>query len=86
MLKFLGTLGGRPTIGLGLSRANCGRLLEGKPIFIDLRVMLMDVEKLPNLNEATILIFGGENEEAMQLNLGEFTSGSPAIHDHYEEN
>lgn len=64
MIKFLGQRNGRPMIGLGLSRGNCDRLIEGRPIFIDLKVMLADLPDY-DLNEAVVLIFGGETEEAM---------------------
>ena len=42
MIKFFAEREGRPMIGLGLSRANCKKLLQGKPIFIDTKVMLRD--------------------------------------------
>lgn len=83
MIKFLGEKEGRPCIGLGLSRGNCQKLIEGKPIFIDLKVMLAKVEKVPDLNEATILIFGGETEEEMAAKLGKLPE---ATHRHHEEN
>ena len=87
MIKFLGEKEGRPMLGLGLSRGNCEKLLQGKPIFIDLKVMMMNVQDLPNLNEATILIFGGENEAAMQRDLGSFGVVIPKeTHKHHEEN
>ena len=84
MIKFLATKEGRPMIGLGLSRGNCRKLLEGKPIFIDLKVMMMDVGELPNLNDATILIFGGENETEMQAQLEEGFGGIPNANVHVD--
>jgi hypothetical protein len=85
MIKFLAEREGRPMIGLGLSRDNCEKLLAGKPIFIDMKVMLMNVAVLPDLNEATILIFGGETEESMQIEL--LRAGPlPKAQSHYEEN
>ena len=86
MIKFLAERGGRPMIGLGLSRENCRKLLDGKPIFIDLKVMMMDVQELPNLNEATILIFGGKDEHAMQADLKRYTGKLPDPRTHHEEN
>lgn len=65
MIKFLGVKDGRPMLGLGLSRGNCRKLLEGKPIFIDLKVLLGTSDLRADLNDATVLIFGGETEEAM---------------------
>jgi hypothetical protein len=85
MIKFLAERDGRPMIGLGLSRGNCEKLLAGKPIFIDLKVMLMNVAELPDLNEATILIFGGETEESMQAELKQ-AGPLPKAQPHYEEN
>jgi len=62
MIKFAGTkqVGGReiPVIGLGLSRANCERLLKDQPIVVQLD------ELVPTL-EAEIVIFAGETEKAM---------------------
>ncbi len=86
MIKFLGTSDGRPMIGLGLSRGNCRKLLEGKPIFIDLKVMMMDMNPPPNLNDATILIFGGETEDEMQATLGRADISLPKPKTHDEEN
>lgn len=85
MIKFLAERDGRPMIGLGLSRANCKKLLEGKPIFIDLQVMMIDVKSIPDLNQATILIFGGETEESMQREI-EKRVPLPKGRPHYEEN
>jgi hypothetical protein len=73
-------------IGLGLSRENCKRLVEGKPIFIDLKVMMMDVEPEPNLNEATVFLFGGANEATMQAELSELLGRLPSPRTHSEEN
>lgn len=87
MIKFLGERDSRPMLGLGLSRSNCEKLLEGRPIFIDLKVMMMDVQNEPNLNDATVLIFGGETEEVMQRDLRKYAAGMPGkTHKHHEEN
>lgn len=83
MIKFFAEKEGRPMIGLGLSRGNCEKLLEGKPIFIDLKVMLMDIEEVPDINEATILIFGGETEDEMVRTIG---AAKMPRHIHDEEN
>lgn len=77
MIKFVATKEGRPMLGLGLSRGNCERLLEGKPIFIDLKVLLMRSECPPDMNDATILIFGGEDEESMQSELRQTIGALP---------
>lgn len=86
MIKFLGERMGRPTLGLGLSRENCERLLKGKPIFIDLKVMMMDCNPEPNLNEATIFIFGGDTEEKLVAELKKYVGPLPEPHTHNEEN
>ncbi len=86
MIKFIAHRDGRPMIGLGLSRANCKKLLEGKPIFIDLKVMMMDLTPEPNLNDATILIMGGESEEAMAEILKQGVGKLPKPKTHNEEN
>lgn len=86
MIKFLASSEGRPLIGLGLSRGNCAKLLAGKPIFIDLKVMMMQLAELPNLNDGLILVFGGENEAAMQAEIESMIGKAPAIHKHSEEN
>ncbi|MDE2468670.1 MAG: hypothetical protein KGL35_07995 [Bradyrhizobium sp.] len=83
MIKFLGEKEGRPCLGFGLSRANCEKLLEGKPIFIDLKVMLMKMDQPPDLNEATVLLFGGETEGSMSAQLGK---KPPQTFTHNEEN
>lgn len=86
MIKFLGERDGRPMLGLGLSRGNCERLLDGKPIFIDLSVMLFECADKTNMNNATILIFGGETEEQMQRDLTGLVGPLPKGIPHREEN
>jgi len=88
MIKFLGECDGRTMIGLGLSRGNCQRLLEGKPILIDLKAMMAEVEPddVADLNDATILIFGGEDETHMQQMLERGTLRIPRVLKHHEEN
>jgi hypothetical protein len=87
VIKFLGYSEGRPMLAFGLSRANCEKLLEGKPIFIDLKVMMIDVENVPNLNDATVLIFGGETESAMVDKLKSTGLKMPeTAREHHEEN
>lgn len=86
MIKFLASSEGRPMIGLGLSRGNCEKLVAGKPIFIDLKVMMMAVTNQPNLNEATILIFGGDSEADMQQQVESICGAAPQTHKHHEEN
>lgn len=59
MIKFSGTNERNiPVIGLGLSRANCQKLLSGHPIRISLD------EIVPSL-DAEIVLFAGETESAM---------------------
>lgn len=84
MIKFLGTRDGRPLLGFGLSRGNCERLLEGKPIFIDLKVMCANASA--DLNDAVMLIFGGETETEMQMDLAKLVGPLPKAQTHKEEN
>lgn len=84
MIKFLGSRNGRPLLGIGLSRGNCRKLLEGKPIFIDLKVMLF--QSGADMNDATVLIFGGETEQTMQDNLQKLVGTLPNPKVHNEEN
>lgn len=86
MIKFLGERMGRPILGLGLSEANCKKLLEGKPIFIDLKVMMADIQQPPDLREATVLIFGGKDEYEMQGELKKYVGTLPLPLTHSEEN
>jgi len=86
MIKFLADKDGRPVIGLGLSRGNCARLLAGKPIFIDLKAMMKDIHPEPQINDATIFIFGGETEETMQAELLLSHGKLPEPRKHHEEN
>ncbi len=87
MIKFLASSEGRPMIGLGLSRGNCEKLLQGKPIFIDLKVMAYQTEGSPlDTNEATILIFGGESEDEMQREMRRHGIKLPKSKVHSEEN
>ena len=54
---------GRLVFGIGLSRENCRRLLDGKPIAFPLEEMG---------GKGEILIMGGETEQAMMRQLQEF--------------
>ena len=60
MLKFCAANQetGRPVLGIGLSKENCQRLLEGQPIQFNTTGM----EELPDLD---VLVFGGETEQEM---------------------
>lgn len=84
MIKFIGEREGRPMLGLGLSRLNCEKLLDGNPIFIDLKVMAF--ESRVDLNDATVLIFAGETEEAMLAELEAARIRLPKPKTHNEEN
>lgn len=86
MIKFLADRDGRPMLGLGLSRGNCERLLQGKPIFIDLKVMMFECADKHDMNNATIFIFGGETEEQMQRDLAGMVGPLPTGIPHREEN
>lgn len=88
MIKFLGVKDGRTLLGIGLSRGNCNLLLDGKPIEIDIRKMMGDVSPINDLNEGTILIFGGETEATMHADLARLTNLPPQTSTfvHHEEN
>ena len=57
MVKFCGvdTERQRPVLGIGLSRENCDRLLEGQPI-------LFDTANMTGFPDLTVCIIAGENE------------------------
>lgn len=66
MIKFHGTAeDGSELIGIGLSRANCSRLLAGKPIHIKLEDMAGSGLTL----KGEILIIGGETEESITMEM-----------------
>jgi hypothetical protein len=87
MIKFLAERDGRPMLGFGLSRGNCEKLLEGKPIFVDLKLML---EGLLNgtkpINDTTVLIFGGETEASMTAEIEAYLGPIKDKMVHNEEN
>ena len=59
MVKFTGTnQAGQPVLGLGLSRGNLNRLLEGKPIVLKPADVGLDWT-------GEIVIFAGQTEQAM---------------------
>jgi hypothetical protein len=57
VVKFCGvdTERQRPVLGIGLSRENCDRLLEGQPI-------LFDTANMTGFPDLTVCIIAGENE------------------------
>jgi len=55
---------GKALLVLGLSRKNTELLLEGRPISVELMGLIG--------KEATILLVGGETEEAIAAELAEF--------------
>jgi hypothetical protein len=71
MVKFLATQAdGRRLLGLGLSRANCNRLLAGEPIAFKL-------EAIPGLEaKGDVIIFAGETEQDMAQR---FSLGIPIV-------
>ena len=68
MVKFCGRAGGGFLIGIGLTRRNLERLLDGEPI-----AYKIDEHEIPDphLKGHAILIVAGETEEAI---LAELTS------------
>ena len=65
MLKFNAATAAGPLIGLGLSRENVNRLIEGKPI----QVWLRDLGFTGTLGDARICILFGETEAAIMEEL-----------------
>ncbi len=86
MIKFVALKEDRPMIGFGLSRGNCEKLIEGKPIFIDLKVMMAQCDEKYDFNDATVLIFGGDNEQQMVDDFKRNGFDFPSIKTHNEEN
>lgn len=79
MIKFTATLpDGRRLVGLGLSRANCERLLADQPIVVDTQIQL----GLPWRGE--ILLFAGESEAALVRRLDELGVVGPETVIHRE--
>lgn len=58
MVKFSAQEGDKLVIGLGLSRANCERLLEGIPIMVEVEEMIPTLRMI-------VFLFAGETEETM---------------------
>lgn len=67
MIKAIGVKGGKPLYIFGLSAGNCSKLLEGKPIVIDLDVMAREMADLPL--RGAVVICGGQTEEHIQAYL-----------------
>jgi len=68
MVKFVfDTDGGKQHLGLGISRENVNRLIEGKPI----RVNLAELREGLNINGG-IMIFFAETERDLQQTVAEF--------------
>ncbi len=66
MIKFTGTNDkGEETLGIGLSRRNCEKLLAGEPIHIK----LAEMHEGGLTWEGDILIMGGETEDAIVRDL-----------------
>jgi hypothetical protein len=64
MLKFCGNNRetGRLVLGIGLSRENCEKLLEGRPIHFHTAGML-------GLPEIEVFLLAGESEDAIALDV-----------------
>ena len=64
MIKFNGKVDGSNLLGLGLSRENVSRLVDGQPIMINTKEM-----NLGDFPWGKIFIFFGETEEDMAKEL-----------------
>lgn len=62
------------SIILGLSRLNCGKLLQGKPIVLQLSELGLPAQK--------IIIVGGENEQSIMDELTRYTPLQPGAEVH----
>lgn len=64
MIKFAASNNesGRPALGIGLTRENCDRLLEGQPIMLDTTNML----GLPVID---ICLFAGQDDGSMTQDM-----------------
>jgi hypothetical protein len=90
MIKFAGNVRGRSIFGVGLSRENCKRLLENKPIAIDLAATRLESTVAGtgiDFNSSILLIFGGDTEEEMEQVLKDNFDASDSLElGHDEEN
>lgn len=57
---------GKPGVILGLSAGNCLKLVDGKPILIDVAEIVKELPGCPmELPELYIVLVGGDTEEAI---------------------
>lgn len=87
MIKFSGTNPetGHPLLGIGLSKENCDRLLEGQPI-------MFPAANMAGLPAIDVFIMGGTDESTMlsdMLKAGVVTMsqvhGNPSLDDPHSE-
>ena len=64
---------GTTCLGLGISRENVNRLIEGKPIRFDLRELKLTVD-------GAIMIYFGETERDLQQAVAEFIGPETEVH------
>jgi hypothetical protein len=64
VIKFCGNNNetGHPVLGIGLTRDECEKLLQGQPI-------LFGTESMPGLLHMEVFIMGGEDETVMARNM-----------------
>lgn len=75
MIKFAADLdGGGRLLGIGLTRANCERLVKGQPIALNTR------KEFNTPWRADILIMGGETEEALGNTIRPFMDRETIVH------
>lgn len=69
MIKASGMYEGRPMLVIGLSRLNCERLLQDKPI------VFRATDADPRLPDLQVLIVAGETEDAIVAELKQAMPG-----------
>lgn len=84
MIKAVGNKDGKPLFIFGLSLGNCERLLQGKPIFIDLDVMARECAKSDF--RGCVMIMGGESEDSIVAQLASVVDLPATKKTHNDEN
>jgi hypothetical protein len=71
MIKGIGVKNGRPTLMIGLSKENCKRLVDGKPIEFAVNEIpgLYDAMLQIKLMDAYVVILGGDTEETIMSDI-----------------
>lgn len=78
MIKFLCVVESRPIVGVGLSRENCQRMLEGEPISIDLALQRIEstTKGVFDFNTAKLVLVAAESGEQLLDQLRDYFPAS----------